>query len=74
MPRDTDDSETSRRRFLKATGAATLTSAVAGCGSGGNETETPDDGGDQETETNTGTDTGPVNVDGYPYGVGETKV
>ncbi|WP_123537207.1 ABC transporter substrate-binding protein [Halosimplex salinum] len=44
MLRESDDSDTSRRRFLKATGAATLTSMVAGCGSDGNDTDTPGDG------------------------------
>ncbi|WP_135362715.1 ABC transporter substrate-binding protein [Halosimplex halophilum] len=75
MPRDTDGSDTSRRRFLKATGAAALTSAVAGCGSDGGDTATPGDGGDDGGDgTDTGTDTGPVTVSEYPYGVGETMI
>ena len=81
MSRDTDGSDTSRRRFLKATGAATLTSMVAGCGSDGGETETEasgEDGGgdgmDGDGDGETDTDTGAITINGYPYGVGETQV
>ncbi|QRY22515.1 twin-arginine translocation signal domain-containing protein [Halobacterium sp. GSL-19] len=68
-------SNTSRRRFLKATGAAALTATVAGCsdstsdadGSGGSEpTDTP-------TTTGESTDYQP-DFDKYPYGIDETKV
>jgi len=83
MSRDTDGSDTSRRRFLKATGAAALTSAVAGCGSDGGDTATPGDGGSDGDDggdggdggsTDTGTGSDPVTVSEYPYGVGETLV
>jgi peptide/nickel transport system substrate-binding protein len=55
----TDDTDRSRRRFLKATGAATVTAAVAGCSGGGDGTATPGDTDepDDTPETDDGTTT-----------------
>jgi|GEM_PF-243039 len=90
MPDEPSESEASRRRFLKATGAAVLTSAVAGCsGQGpGTATEGGDDGGDTPGTSDTpgpggtdatgtdGTDTGQavVDLDHYPYGTEEAMI
>jgi peptide/nickel transport system substrate-binding protein len=76
MPRE-GTSETSRRRFLKATGAAALTATIAGCSSGddsGDETT-----GEPTTETTTeggngGEETFEPDFNGYPYGIDETQV
>ncbi|MCD2203034.1 ABC transporter substrate-binding protein [Halobacterium sp. KA-6] len=71
MPRKgKDEKNTSRRRFLKATGAVALTSAVAGCSSGG------DSDGESTTSATTTTDEGAFSpdFDSYPYGINETQV
>jgi peptide/nickel transport system substrate-binding protein len=75
----------SRRRFLQATGAATLTAAVAGCTGGGdgddgnpntNTSSSPDtSGGDTSTGGGDTTTSEPaVSHDSYPYGLDETRV
>jgi len=75
MPRKgKDENNTSRRRFLKATGAVALTSAVAGCSSGGDG----DSSGESTTQSGTTTSGGEEeytpDFDGYPYGINETQV
>jgi peptide/nickel transport system substrate-binding protein len=53
-----DSNKSSRRNFLKATGAAATAVAVAGCsGQTDSDTETDAAGGDTETETETSMDT-----------------
>ena len=80
-----EDNRLNRRRFLKATGAATASVGLAGCGEGEDteaETETDDDSGmDTTTEgdDDSGMDT-TTESEGYeppsefPYGINETKV
>jgi peptide/nickel transport system substrate-binding protein len=81
MPRE-GTSETSRRRFLKATGAAALTATIAGCSSGDDGGDGSGDGnGDDETTTqstteggNGGEETFEPDFESYPYGINETQV
>ncbi|WP_158855149.1 ABC transporter substrate-binding protein [Halorhabdus sp. CUG00001] len=75
-----DDSEMNRRRFLKATGAATVSIGLAGCGGGDTETESGETATETETESDGG-DTGTeAENDGYeppssyPYGLNEAKI
>jgi len=82
MPSD-GTSDTSRRRFLKATGAAALTATIAGCsnnggdGGDGEETTEPEsttssgDGGGGDGE---GGESFTPDFNGYPYGINETQV
>lgn len=60
-----------RRRFLKATGAAALTTSIAGCGGDGDGETTGTDTDTSPTGTDTEEFTG---HDSYPYSPGETDV
>lgn len=72
MPRESGKSDSTRRQFLKATGAAALTSAVAGCSSN----PSGNDPTDTSTTSSTGTsdENGTVAHDSYPYAPNETAV
>lgn len=78
MPRD-GTSDTSRRRFLKATGAAALTATAAGCtgdsnnddGSDGENTSAPET---TENSGDNGSGSFEPDFDSYPYGINETQV
>ncbi|WP_136689873.1 ABC transporter substrate-binding protein [Halorhabdus amylolytica] len=74
-----DDNGMNRRRFLKATGAATVGVGLAGCSGGGDteseepeETESGTDTGGGEGTTDEGGDYQPPSS--YPYGINETMV
>ena len=77
MPHEGEDSKATRRRFLKATGAAALTTAAAGCLS---DTDNSDQDNPTSSNPTTGngttdnTDQGPVSHDSYPYAPNETAV
>ncbi|WP_232703265.1 ABC transporter substrate-binding protein [Halobacterium wangiae] len=80
MPRK-GKTDTSRRRFLKATGAAALTATVAGCTSGDDDEGNDNTDETTTTDSSTGTTTSgdnnegyTPNFEGYPYGVNETQV
>lgn len=76
-----DDTDFSRRRFLKVTTGAASTITVAGCGGGGGDggaTSTPTQTQPPETTTQgqqTTTESGPaVNLDKWPYAANETDI
>lgn len=73
-----EDSNLERRRFLQATGAATVTAGIAGC-SQGETTDTQTSGGGDDTPTDTSDDGTATpepfdGLDSYPYSPNETDV
>lgn len=72
------DARSSRRRFLKVTGAGLLTSTVAGCS--GSRTGNGSEGGGKKTTAADGSTSGTpggssdLSLDKYPYRINETAV
>ncbi|WP_135667435.1 ABC transporter substrate-binding protein [Halorhabdus rudnickae] len=76
-----DDNSMNRRRFLKATGAATVGVGLAGCSGGGDTEANTEEPGEMESGTDTGDGDGMSDEGGeyqppsnYPYGINETQV
>lgn len=75
MVRDNDGANPSRRRFLKATGAAALTAGLAGCqGTPEDNTTTSSSDGTTTTSTTTSGSSEFTGHDSYPYYPNETRV